>query len=335
MKIHDLKPAPGSHQAPQARRPRHRRQGRQDRRPRHQGPEGPRHRPASASRAARLPLHQRVPKLKGFNNPFRVEYQVVNLDVLDGHAASTTSTPRRCTARASSHKGAPRQGARPGRDHPGAVTVKAHALLASRPRQPSWPPAVRSRSCPLPWGDRSSARQGQRTSPTAEPSTRRPGAPGAQLECCHRPAEHVPGPRPPEQDPVHLARSSCSTGWAPTSRSRASTSTRSRQLQEQAETRRRPRLPPPVLRRRAHALRRLRPRDHAVHHGVDHHADPRRGDPQARAVAEAGRGRPAQDHPVDPLPHHRHRARCSPPASRSCSTTAAAALGSATPRAST
>ena len=46
----------------------------------------------------------------------------------------------------------------------------------------------------------------------------------------------------------------------------------------------------------------LRARDHAVHHGVDHHADPRRGDPQARGVAAAGRGRPAQDHPVDPLP---------------------------------
>ena len=30
-----------------------------------------------------------------------------------------------------------------------------------------------------------------------------------------------------------------------------------------------------------------------------------RGDPEARAVAEAGRGRPAQDHPVDPLPHDR------------------------------
>ena len=29
-----------------------------------------------------MPLKQRVPKLKGFNNPFRVEYQVVNLDAL-------------------------------------------------------------------------------------------------------------------------------------------------------------------------------------------------------------------------------------------------------------
>jgi large subunit ribosomal protein L15 len=30
-----------------------------------------------------LPLTQRIPKLKGFKNPFRVEYNVVNLDVLE------------------------------------------------------------------------------------------------------------------------------------------------------------------------------------------------------------------------------------------------------------
>lgn len=29
-----------------------------------------------------MPLHMRVPKLKGFKNPFRTEYQVVNLDRL-------------------------------------------------------------------------------------------------------------------------------------------------------------------------------------------------------------------------------------------------------------
>ncbi|MFM8969409.1 MAG: 50S ribosomal protein L15, partial [Actinomycetota bacterium] len=30
-----------------------------------------------------MPLKQRVPKLKGFNNPFRVEYQAINVDTLD------------------------------------------------------------------------------------------------------------------------------------------------------------------------------------------------------------------------------------------------------------
>lgn len=29
-----------------------------------------------------MPLHRRLPKLRGFKNPFRVEYQVVNLDTL-------------------------------------------------------------------------------------------------------------------------------------------------------------------------------------------------------------------------------------------------------------
>lgn len=31
-----------------------------------------------------MPLKQRVPKLKGFNNPFRVEYYAVNVDSIDG-----------------------------------------------------------------------------------------------------------------------------------------------------------------------------------------------------------------------------------------------------------
>jgi len=30
-----------------------------------------------------MPLHMRIPKLRGFKNPFRVEYQVVNLSRLD------------------------------------------------------------------------------------------------------------------------------------------------------------------------------------------------------------------------------------------------------------
>ena len=29
-----------------------------------------------------MPLHMRLPKLKGFKNPFKVEFQVVNLDRL-------------------------------------------------------------------------------------------------------------------------------------------------------------------------------------------------------------------------------------------------------------
>ena len=40
-----------------------------------------------------MPLHRRVPK-RGFHNPFRVEYEVVNLDTLGlKFDAGTTVTP--------------------------------------------------------------------------------------------------------------------------------------------------------------------------------------------------------------------------------------------------
>jgi large subunit ribosomal protein L15 len=35
-----------------------------------------------------MPLKQRVPKLKGFTNPFRVEYQAINLDTLEAMGVS-------------------------------------------------------------------------------------------------------------------------------------------------------------------------------------------------------------------------------------------------------
>jgi large subunit ribosomal protein L15 len=38
-----------------------------------------------------LPLAQRIPKLKGFHNPFRVEYTVVNLDALETFAGDVVS----------------------------------------------------------------------------------------------------------------------------------------------------------------------------------------------------------------------------------------------------
>jgi len=47
-----------------------------------------------------LPLVQRIPKLKGFKNPFRVEYVVVNLDTLRRSRAQS-SRRRRSVRRAS------------------------------------------------------------------------------------------------------------------------------------------------------------------------------------------------------------------------------------------
>src|SRR6187401_760446 len=35
-----------------------------------------------AFEGGQMPIHMRLPKLKGFRNPFRVEFQVVNLDKL-------------------------------------------------------------------------------------------------------------------------------------------------------------------------------------------------------------------------------------------------------------
>ncbi len=52
-----------------------------------------------------MPLKQRVPKLKGFNNPFRIEYQGINLDVIEGTGADEV-TPGTLHAAGLAHKGA-------------------------------------------------------------------------------------------------------------------------------------------------------------------------------------------------------------------------------------
>jgi large subunit ribosomal protein L15 len=56
-----------------------------------------------------MPLKQRVPKMKGFNNPFRVEYQAVNLDTLAAVAEEfelTEVTPATLHEHGLAHKGA-------------------------------------------------------------------------------------------------------------------------------------------------------------------------------------------------------------------------------------
>ena len=57
-----------------------------------------------------------------------------------------------------------------------------------------------------------------------------------------------------------------------------------------------------------------------------------RGHPEARAVAARGPGRAEEDHPVDPLRHHRPRGRSSRPAS--CSRCTRARAGCSASRAS-
>jgi large subunit ribosomal protein L15 len=81
MKVHDLKPAEGSS------RDRTRvGRGTAGRRGKTAGRgtkgQGARDTIKPGFEGGQLPLSQRVPKLKGFKNPFRVEYAVVNLDTL-------------------------------------------------------------------------------------------------------------------------------------------------------------------------------------------------------------------------------------------------------------
>jgi large subunit ribosomal protein L15 len=51
-----------------------------------------------------MPLKQRVPKLKGFNNPFRVEYYAVNLDSINELGLAEV-TPEILMAKGVAHKG--------------------------------------------------------------------------------------------------------------------------------------------------------------------------------------------------------------------------------------
>lgn len=82
MKVHELAPAPGSH------RPRRRVArgiGGKGGKTAGRGTKGQKARNQIRPRfeGGQLPLTQRIPKLRGFANPFRIEYNVVNLGVLE------------------------------------------------------------------------------------------------------------------------------------------------------------------------------------------------------------------------------------------------------------
>jgi large subunit ribosomal protein L15 len=82
MRIHDLAPAPGSNKA---RRRVGRGIGGKGGKTAGRGTKGQGARDTipMGFEGGQLPLAQRVPKLKGFANPFRIEYNVINLDDLD------------------------------------------------------------------------------------------------------------------------------------------------------------------------------------------------------------------------------------------------------------
>ena len=81
MRIHDLQPAPGSKK--RAKRVA-RGIGGKGGKPAGRGSKGQRARNTVrvGFEGGQMPFHQRIPKLKGFKNPFRVEYQAVNLDTV-------------------------------------------------------------------------------------------------------------------------------------------------------------------------------------------------------------------------------------------------------------
>ena len=128
MKVHDLKPAPGSTK-------RRKRVGRgiggKGGKTAGRGTKGQKARGSIpvAFEGGQLPLSMRVPKLRGFNNPFRVEYQAINLDTLDESGLDEIS-PESLYAKGLISKGALVKIL--GRGELGRkVTVKAHAFSKS------------------------------------------------------------------------------------------------------------------------------------------------------------------------------------------------------------
>ncbi len=108
MRVDELKPAPGSTK-------RRKRVGRgtagHGGKTAGRGTKGQRARNTVARgfEGGQMPIKQRVPKLKGFNNPFRVEYQAINLDILETAAEEyglTEITPATLHEHGLVHKGA-------------------------------------------------------------------------------------------------------------------------------------------------------------------------------------------------------------------------------------
>jgi large subunit ribosomal protein L15 len=104
-----------------------------------------------------MPLHMRIPKLKGFNNPFRVEYHGINLDVIEASGLDEIS-PETLQGKGLAHKGSLVKVLGRG-ELTRAVTVKAHAFSKSAEA------AITAAGgtvevLPKPWGDRRPPVQG-------------------------------------------------------------------------------------------------------------------------------------------------------------------------------
>ena len=98
-----------------------------------------------------MPLYMRVPKRRGFNNPFRVEYQAINLDTL-AESELTDVTPEALHAKGLVRKGALVKILGRG-ELTTAVNVKAHKFSASAAEAITAAGGT-VETLPLPWGDR-------------------------------------------------------------------------------------------------------------------------------------------------------------------------------------
>jgi large subunit ribosomal protein L15 len=150
MKIHDLAPAPGAHRS--RRRVARGTAGKGGKTAgRGTKGQGARDTIKPGFEGGQLPLTQRIPKLRGFKNPFRVEYNVVNLDALAALERDEVDPEVLRAAGIVHHKGLVKVLGRGELDR--AIQVSAHAFSKSAAD------AIRSAGgsvtvVPPPYGDR-------------------------------------------------------------------------------------------------------------------------------------------------------------------------------------
>ena len=129
LKLHHLRPAPGAKTARtrvgrgEASKGKTAGRGTKGTKARYQVP--------SSFEGGQMPLHMRLPKLKGFKNPFKVEFQVVNLDRLSAlYPDGGEVTVEDLVARGAVRDGHPVKVLGSG-EITSAVQVSAHAFSAS------------------------------------------------------------------------------------------------------------------------------------------------------------------------------------------------------------
>jgi large subunit ribosomal protein L15 len=129
LKLHHLRPAPGAKTAKtrvgrgEGSKGKTAGRGTKGSRARNQIPVG--------FEGGQMPIHMRLPKLKGFKNPFKVEFQVVNLDrISELFPEGGDITVEELVARGAVRKGHPVKVLGQG-DISVKVTVSAHAFSGS------------------------------------------------------------------------------------------------------------------------------------------------------------------------------------------------------------